>query len=138
MTVGESIITWLYGFGDIAPTDRIETDQLGGEAGSFGLFKEPTLEETVFIDGTRDVTAYYYILARQSNKSDAARIGNQAWMEALEGWVRAKNLARELPDLGGGRTCYAVGVSVASHMPESEENGTADYQLTVRINYTEG
>ena len=124
MTVSESIIRWLYGFGDIEAGDRIETDQLDGEAGSYGLYKQPTKDVVPFVDGSRDVTEYYYLLARQSSKAEASRVDNQAWMESL-------------PQLDGGRSCHAVGVSVSAYMSGAAESGTSEYQITVSINYTE-
>ena len=137
MTVSESIIRWLYGFGDIEAGDRIETDQLDGEAGSYGLYKQPTKDVVPFVDGSRDVTEYYYLLARQSSKAEASRVDNQAWMESLEGWVRQKRRSGDLPQLDGGRSCHAVGVSVSAYMSGAAESGTSEYQITVSINYTE-
>ena len=63
--------------------DSIETDQLDGEAGSYGLYKQPTKDVVPFVDGSRDVTEYYYLLARQSSKAEASRVDNQAWMESV-------------------------------------------------------
>lgn len=137
MTTGESIIQWLYGFGDIEAGERIETDQLDGEAGSYGLFRQPTKNVTTFIDGSRDVAEYYYLLARQSVKAEASRVSNQAWAESLEQWVRAQSLAGNLPKLDGGRVCYAADVTVSAYMSGAAESGTAEYQITVCINYTE-
>ena len=90
-----------------------------------------------FVDGSRDVTEYYYLLARQSSKAEASRVDNQAWMESLESWVRQKSRSGDLPQLDGGRSCHAVGVSVSAYMSGAAESGTSEYQLTVSINYTE-
>lgn len=137
MTVSENIIRWLYGFGDIEAGDRIETDQLDGEAGSYGLYKQPTKDVVPFVDGSRDVTEYYYLLARQSSKAEASRVDNQVWMESLESWVRQKSRSGDLPQLDGGRSCHAVGVSVSAYMSGAAESGTSEYQITISINYTE-
>ena len=90
-----------------------------------------------FVDGSRDVTEYYYLLARQSSKAEASRVDNQAWMESLESWVRQKSCSGDLPQLDGGRSCHAVGVSVSAYMSGAAESGTSEYQITVSINYTE-
>lgn len=137
MTTGESLITWLYGFDGIESDDLIEVDSLGSAAESYGLYRQPGSETTVFIDGSRDVTEHYYLLARRASKGDRARTGNSAWMEALEQWVRARNMARELPALETGRTCNSVGVSVSAYMSGAEDTGTAEYQVSLSINYTE-
>ena len=137
MTIGEGLIQWLYGFGDIEAEDLIQTDRLDGTVGSYGLYRQPTREETVFIDGSRDVSCYYLLLARRAVKADVSRIGNQAWMESLEDWVSQRNRLGDLPHLGARRTCNSVGISITAYMAEEQETGTAAYQLTVRINYTE-
>lgn len=137
MTTGESLINWLYGFGGIESEDLIETDQLSGEAGSYGLYKQPNTIETLFIDGTRDVTEYYYLLARRASKGESARASNLAWMERLENWVRAQNMARRLPELDGKRVYNSVKVSVSAYMSDAEDKGTAEYQMSLNINYTE-
>ena len=43
----------------------------------------------------------------------------------------------DLPQLNGGRSCHAVGVSVSAYMSGAAESGTSEYQITVSINYTE-
>ena len=60
MTIGEGLIQWLYGFGDIEAEDLIQTDRLDGTEGSYGLYRQPTREETVFIDGSRDVSCFVF------------------------------------------------------------------------------
>lgn len=137
MTINESLKNWLYGFDNIEVDDRVNTDKLDGEAESYGLFKQATQEVTPFIDGSRDVTAYFYFLARQSAKSEKARLSNIAWMEQLERWVFEKNRKRELPELDGPRSCNRVTISVGAYMSESENSETAQYQLSISINYTE-
>ena len=39
MTIGQSIVEWLYTFGNIEVDAVIETDQLDASAGSYGIFK---------------------------------------------------------------------------------------------------
>lgn len=137
MTTGESLINWLYGFGGIESEDLIETDQLSGGTGSYGLYKQPNRNETVFVDGGRDVTEFFFLLARRASKGESARVGNLAWLEEFERWVRAQNMARRLPELDGGRVCASVSVSQSAYMSSAEDTGTAEYQLSLNINYTE-
>lgn len=138
MTVGESLIKWLYGFDGFEKDDLIETDQLQGETGSYGLYKQPTTNELPFIDGSRQVAEYYYLLTRQSAKANDSRVNNLAWMESLEQWARSQNLKRALPALDGGRRCNSVGIGVSAYMSSTEVTGTAEYQVSITINYTEG
>ena len=139
MTVGESLIKWLYTFGNIEidQTIIIETDQLDAAPGSYGLYKEPTKTITVFVDGSQDVAERYYFMVRQASKTNPDRVSNQTWMEALERWVFEQNLKRNLPKLEGKRQCYGVGIAVSAYMVETETD-TAAYQISFEIHYTEG
>lgn len=135
MTIGESIVSWLLEFGDI---DIIETDQLDSETGSLGLYKQANSQVTEFVDGSRDVTAYYYLLARQPVRDERSRVANQDWAERLERWVRQKNLSRELPELSDNRICYGAAVNVGAYLSEADEGDrTAEYQISIMIKYTE-
>lgn len=138
MTVGQSLIEWLYTFGNIEIDESviIETDQVDAEAGSYGLYKEPTKTITQFIDGSRDVAERYYLVVRQASKTNPDRVSNQAWMEALERWVFKQNLSRNLPTLDEEHQCYGVSIAVSAYMAETETD-TAAYQVSFEINYQE-
>ena len=139
MTVGQSIVTWLMEYGDIEAADvPIETDQLSPESESLGLYKQANNTVSPFVDSSRDVTDYYYLLARRPAKDDRSRVDNQAWMEDLEAWVRTRNRSRNLPILDGGRICYGIEISVSAYMSEADTAGrTAEYQISIAIKYTE-
>lgn len=136
MTIGESIIQWLYGFGDIEIDQRITTDQLGAEEGALALFKEPTKSEVVFLDGSHDVTERYYFLIRQPSQTNSERISNAAWLERLERWVRDQNLKKDYPHLEAGLTCFAIAVAVSAYVMEQKEEESI-YQISVAISYSE-
>lgn len=137
MTVAEALKNWLYTFENIELDDRINTDKLDSEPESYGLFKQANQEVITFVNGTRDITDYFTFLARQSTKAESSRLDNAEWMETLERWVYKKNLAGELPTLDNGRTCNRVAVTVGGYMLENENLETAQYQLSILINYTE-
>lgn len=136
MTVGQALIEWLHTYGDVEVEAVIETDQLDSETKSYGLFKEAQKEVVTFLNGSRDVTEYYNFMVRARSKLDTNRVSNQEWLENLETWIRMQNIHRVLPDLGPGRACWAVGVSVTGYMME-QETDTAAYQMSVEIHYTE-
>lgn len=138
MTVGQSIVNWLYTFGNIEinPDVMIETDQLDSAPDSYGLYKQANKVTTPFVDGSSDNSEYYYLLVRQPSKTNAARVDNQAWMESLESWIREQNIARNLPTLEDGKQCYGISVSVSGYMMETESD-TAAYQISMKIDYTE-
>lgn len=137
MTVAEALKNWLYTFENIELDDRINTDKLDSEPESYGLFKQANQEVITFVNGTRDITDYFTFLARQSTKAESSRLDNAEWMETLERWVYKKNLAGELPTFENGRTCNRVAVTVGGYMIENENLETAQYQLSILINYTE-
>lgn len=136
MTISQCLVQWLYNFGNISIDDRIETDALASAADSMGIYKTPRTNYRNYVDGSRDVTAYYNFLVRQSGQSEAERQSGQTWMETLEDWVRANCLAGDVPQLGDGRTCNSIAVSSSFYMSldDGEENV---YQVTLEINYTE-
>ena len=137
MTISESIIRWLRGYsGGIEATDRISVDQLAADDETYGVFKAPGDIVTEFVGGARDVTAYYLFICRQNSQTDAMRISNQAWMENLEAWIRAKNIARDLPQLDNGRSCYAVAIANSYTLQEQDDDGTI-YQFSIEIHYIE-
>ena len=136
MAIGQSIVDWLYTFGNIEVDAVIETDQLDASAGSYGIFKEPTRTVLTFVDGSQDVTERYYFMVRQASKQNINRVNNNAWLESLEQWVRMQNLTGNLPALDGDRSCYGIGIAVSYYMVNAESD-TASYQLSVEIKFTE-
>jgi hypothetical protein len=135
-SISSALITWLSGYTGITSTDRVDTDQVSDEAVSLGMFKAPGRNETIFTDGSRDVTAYYIFRARRDSSQDDMRVDNQEWLEALETWVREQNIARSFPSLTGGRTCYAVRVSESGYLLEATEAEIV-YQVGLEITYFE-
>ena len=73
MTVSKALINWLYGFGDIAIDEEISTEQLAAQAEAYGLYKDQQTSIHCYVDGTRDVTAYYLLLARQPAQAERQR-----------------------------------------------------------------
>lgn len=138
MTVSESVVEWLRGYeGGFELTDTIGTDQLEAEPEAYGVFKTPGGTVTEFIDGSRDVSVNYLFLARQPSQTDGLRKDAHEWLEGLEGWIRAKNMRRELPALDEGRACFNVRVT-NSYAAEVQTDAEITYQLGMEINYFEG
>ena len=138
MTITESITAWLHGYaGGIEAGDLISTDQLAAAPSeAYGVFKSPGDTVREFVDGSRDVTAHFLFLARQPSQTDGMRVGNQAWLEDFERWVRAENMARNLPQLDESRSCYAVNIA-GSFAMETQTESESVYQITLAISYFE-
>lgn len=135
-SISEAIVTWLYTNTTIAVDKTIDTDQLAAEAAAYGLYKTPQTVIKPFIDGSRDITAYYSFLVRQNSAQEATRKASQQWLEALEAWVRSKNMTQVYPTLGTGKTCNYVGIANSYALQDAVESD-AVYHLTIAINYTE-
>jgi hypothetical protein len=114
----------------------VNTDMLAAQALAMALYKTPQATVIPYVDGTRDITGYYNFLLRQRANQEAKRRDNQAWLEALEAWVYAQQMARTLPSMDAGRTCHRVFIANTFYMT-SAETDEAVYQLTIGINYTE-
>ena len=134
MTVSQAIVEWLYTNTTIAVDETVDTDMLAANAAAYGLYKTPQTNIIEYVNGTRDVTAYYTFHVRQIANEDAVRQSNQAFLEAFETWVRSQSRARALPALTAPLECQYVFVANTFSM-ETAEADEAVYQLTIGINY---
>ena len=132
-SVAESLVTWLLTYSGIS---AVTTDQVGEEATSMGVIKSPGRNVEYFVNGDKEVTAYFLFRARKSAQMDDMRVDNQEWLEAFETWVRQQSLARTVPTLTGGRICQSVGVSESAYLLESTDADII-YQIGLEIVYYE-
>lgn len=132
-SVAESLVTWLLTYSGIS---AVTTDQVGEEATSLGVIKAPGRNVQNYVDGSKDVTAYFLFRARKSAQMDDMRVDNQEWLEAFETWVRQQSLARTVPTLTGGRVCQSVSVSESAYLLESTDADII-YQIGLEIVYYE-
>ncbi len=136
MTVSQSIIMWMGTNPTVDVDTDVETDMLAAQALAMGLYKTPQANVIPYINGMRDITGYYNFLLRQRTNQEAKRQDNQVWLEALEMWVHAQNIARSLPIMAAGQICQRVFIANSFYMVSAETNEGV-YQLTIGINYTE-
>lgn len=134
MTVSQAIVTWLYTNNTIAADDTVDTDTLAANAAAYGLYKTPQTSIIPYVDGTRDITAYYTFMLRQRSNEDTKRQSNQAWLEALETWVQSKRRSRTLPTLTAPMYCEDIFVANSFSMTDAEADESV-YLLTLGINY---
>lgn len=135
-SVAESLVTWLLGYSGITSAERVDTDQVGDEAVSMGVLKAPGRTVTTFVDGSKEVTAYFLFRAKRAGQEDEMRVDNQEWLEGLETWVRERSRTRNLPSLSGGRECYAVAVSESAYLLEATD-ADVTYQIGLEVSYSE-
>ena len=134
MTVSQALVTWLYTNTTIAVDETVDTDMLAANAAAYGLYKTPQTTIIPYVDGTRDVTAYYTFHVRQRSNVETTRQSNQAFLESFENWVRSQSRARTLPALTAPLHCERVFIANTFSM-EAAETDEAVYQLTLGINY---
>lgn len=135
MTISEAIIKWLRGFSaaEYWKMNRIDTDMQSAEVDSYSLVKEPVQNVKRYLSGKQVYTDHYMIQARLAGNSNADRIGNNGFGEALESWVREQNRAGKFPDLTGAAV-QEISVTTPFYAGKTETNNIV-YQMTVAIKY---
>ena len=133
MTISQAIVTWLYTNSSLS-VDDVDTDTLAASAAAYGLYKTPQTNVVTYVDGTRDVTAYYTFHVRQRSNVEVTRQSNQEFLEGFETWVRTQSHASIFPALASPLECQRVFVANTFSALETETDETI-YQLTLGINY---
>lgn len=91
---------------------------------------------TIYVDGTRDVTAYAMFRLRHGVKTHGERHGGAGAAGYIEREVWRRNLRRDLPE-GDARTQFqSVTVSQSPYMLETDGD-TAVFQFSLEINYVQ-
>lgn len=135
MTVSEAIIQWLMGFNpaDYWRMKKIDTEQQGAGVDSYSLVKEPVQNVKKFLSGKKIYTGHYTIQARLSSGTEADRIDNNGFGEALENWVGEKDFKGEYPELTDA-VVKGVNVTTPFYVGRTDNN-SAVYQMTIAIKY---
>lgn len=131
MTVAQSLKNWLLTNENIELLEDVDSDFLEADMDSLGIFKQPSDTIKAYIDGSKEVTSYYYVLLRQSAKLEADRLSNIDFLEDFEDWVYEQNLAEEYP---AGIGCQNIEVSNTHYMQEMDTDG-AIYQVSLALTY---
>lgn len=134
MTINESIIKWLYEYGQIEIDERIDTDLLQAKANAYAVSKTPTTIKEEFIDGSSSNTEYYTFFMRKKSQFELDRKGNNAFLEELTDWVEERNADGNIPKLDNNRFCESISISSGFYLFETEESESV-YQLTFEIIY---
>lgn len=132
MTVSESVINWLKGF-DIARVNEINTDLLPAEVKSYSLAKEPVQNVQHFLSGRKVITDHFTIQARLASRTNAARMENSGFGEALEEWIFRQNTAGNYPEVENAKV-QKVSVTTPFYLGQTQEHDSV-YQMTVAIQY---
>lgn len=132
--VMNQVIAWLAGFEGVAGAQRVTPDLL--EDGDMSLTDLPEDSVTVYVDGTRDVTAYAMFRLRHGVKTHGERMEAQEVLSAFEREIWEKNLKRDLPKGIKGVDFQSVTISQSPYMLETDGD-EAVFQFGLEINYIE-
>lgn len=134
MTVSKAIISWLQGFNhsDYWKMKRIDTDIQSAQVDSYALLKEPIRNVKSYINGKKEYTEHYTLLARLSSQENREREDNIGFGEALEDWVEQQDRHGNYPEIDG--QVKSIGISTPFYCGATQENNSV-YQLTVIIRY---
>lgn len=132
MSISKSIAEWLNGYAEDA--EIIDIDQLAAVPEAYALFRSPETIVTPFVNGSRDVSAYYQYVIRRQSQTEAQREENAEWLEDLERWIYAQVIKRNLPTLGKGMECVKVEVTGGLAL-ETQNLSESEYQVMLHINY---
>lgn len=135
MTVSEAIIQWLMTFdsSEYWKMNQIDTEQQSPTVDSYSLVRAPVQNVKNYLSGRKVYTDHYTIHARLSNQSDADRIDNNGFGEALENWVRGKDANGEFPVLADAKV-QSVSITTPFYVGKTDKNDSV-YQMTIAIKY---
>ena len=135
MTVSESIISWLKEFNpaEYWKIKHIGTEQQSPNVDSYSLVRAPVQNVKAYVSGKKVFTDHYTIQARLSSQTDADRIDNNGFGEALENWVRDKDMKGDFPQLSEAKV-QSVSITTPFYVGRTETNNYV-YQMTIAIKY---
>lgn len=135
MTVSESIIEWLKQFNpaEYWRMKKIDTELQSSSVDSYSLVKEPVQNVKAYLSGRKIYTDHYTIQARLSSQGEEDRIDNNGFGEALENWVRKKDISEEYPIIQDAKV-KGIGITTPFYVGRTENNSFV-YQMTIAIKY---
>lgn len=128
------VMEWLSGFEGVSDAQRVTPDIL--EDGDMSLSDLPEDSTLVYMDGTRDITAYALFRLRHGVKTHGERMEAQEVLSAFEREIWEKNLKRDLPKGIKGVDFQSVTISQSPYMLETDGD-EAVFQFSLEINYIE-
>lgn len=138
MSIIEALRAYIITCPHIGADQPVLIDYLGTEV--TGTTLEPLPCDPVFrqyTDGGCLRQFQFLFASREIYTADVQQCAaNQAFYERFAAWIRAQNDAGSLPDLGEGRTTFALEI-LSNGYVLSEDTETARYQIQLRLIYEE-
>lgn len=135
MTVSEAIINWLKQFNqeEYWKMNQIDTELQSPKVDTYSLAKAPVQNIKTFLSGAKEYTDHYTFHARLSCQSDADRIDNNGFGEALENWVTEQDSAEQFPKLAKAMV-KSISITTPFYVGKTDDNNFI-YQMTIEIVY---
>ena len=135
MTVIESLREWFKQYEGLS--GRLDVDFLPAEADTYSLDTIPC-EEVIkrYMDGGTLRQYQFSVSSRRAYDHNIAQnVDNLGFFEGLTEWVEAREKARELPNMGEGKTARKLVVTSNAYPFVVTEDGKARYQIQMRLEY---
>lgn len=136
MTIIEALRGWLRTYEPLS-AGRLAVDFLPKQAQTYSVDSVPCKEEVKrYLDGS-SLRQYLFTLSSRKFKGEDIQqnTDNLIFYEEFSAWVLAQSRARRFPALGEGRTARKIEVSTSGYPFQVDENGTARYQIQLRMEY---
>lgn len=128
MTISSALKEWLSKYDGF---ELIDTDRLEATPESYGLYKQPTIEEIKYVDGTALRTEFYYFLARENSQLESYRKENHDVLESFERWIENQVEAGNVPKI---KNFDEVGITNSFYLQE-EDDEESIYQLGIYVTF---
>ena len=118
----------------------LHLDGLPEESGTYSLSvipTEPVLRR--YMDGGERRQMLFLLQSRRFFGEDLpSQSENLQFFSEFDAWLRRKNAAGELPELGENRVCLEVSLVTSGYIMEASSQGCGRYQTELKIIYFEG
>lgn len=131
MTIAKSLSEWLKSILDIV---KIDTEQIGADIDSYGLYRSPDRQVESYIDDAYTITEYYQFFAKQSSQTESERLDNDEWLEYVTYTIDDKSYCEDFPNLDNDRVCTGIELTGQPYSLESESDETI-FAMTIKITY---
>lgn len=138
MNLMESVRAFVRTYPPLAG-NKINVDFLPENARSYSLDAVPTKEVVkTYLDGS-SVRQFLFVLASREyyGAEVLQQLDNLGFYEAFSAWLDSRTMARNLPDLGEGRTAQKI-EAVTSAYAFGPGEKAARYQIQCRLQYFQG
>ena len=109
----KGIVEWFEACPLIENAGSIDVNQLPAELQALGIYKQPARTVEKLIDGSSIVTETYYLLFQQPAQLIDERIDTDEYLEQVENWVEAQEMAEAYPQIGyEAEAVYQLAISI--------------------------